>query len=89
MRWRWCSDRELFDRFLDLLEGWSGGRRGESSVLRAQRLRDDCRRFAEILDRAFEMVCKRTELRGVGVDQAIYDEALRQHLTQSTPPPAS
>ncbi|MBS2022231.1 MAG: hypothetical protein JST92_07460 [Deltaproteobacteria bacterium] len=83
------SDRELFDRFLDLLEGWSGGRRGESSMLRAQRLRDDCRRFAEILDRAFETVNKRGELKGVGIDQAVYDDALKRHLTISSPPPAN
>jgi len=36
--------RELFDRFLDLLEGWSG-RPGESTQIRLQRLRDDCQRF--------------------------------------------
>jgi hypothetical protein len=73
------SDRELFDRFLDLLEGWSA-RRGESSLLRAQRLRDDCRRFAEILDRAYEVVGKRVELSRIPVDQVSYDEELARHL---------
>ena len=73
------SDRELFDRFLDLLEGWSA-RRGESSALRAQRLRDDCRRFAEILDRAFEVVGKRGELAKHPIDQPAYAQALARHL---------
>ena len=69
------SDRELFDRFLDLLEGWSS-RRGEPPGPRLQRLRDDCRRFAEILERALEMVGKRAELRKVPIDEIIYREAL-------------
>src|ERR1700686_819436 len=43
------SDRELFDRFLDLLDGWND-RQSEGSAVRIHRLRDDCRRFAEILD---------------------------------------
>ena len=76
------SDRELFDRFLDLLEGWSS-RRGESSSLRAQRLRDDCRRFAEILDRAFEVVCKRAELAKRPIDEPAYRESLARHLEGS------
>jgi hypothetical protein len=76
------SDRELFDRFLDLLEGWSS-KRGESSALRAQRLRDDCRRFAEILDRAFEVVCKRAELAKKPIDAPAYERALAQHLEGS------
>ena len=54
------SDRELFDRFLDLLEGWSG-RRGESTQIRIARLRDDCHRFADILERALDLVSRRTE----------------------------
>ena len=69
------SDRELFDRFLDLLEGWSG-RRGESAAIRLQRLRDDCRRFAEILDRALDLVSRRTELQKIPIDDASYQEAL-------------
>ena len=73
------SDRELFDRFLDLLEGWSG-RRGESTAIRMQRLRDDCRRFAEILDRALELVGKRAELQKVPIDDAMYQEALAKAL---------
>ena len=73
------SDRELFDRFLDLLEGWSG-RRGESTVIRLQRLRDDCRRFAEILDRALEMVGKRAELQKHPIDEATYQQTLAKAL---------
>lgn len=69
------SDRELFDRFLDLLEGWSG-RRGESAAIRLQRLRDDCRRFAEILDRALDLVSRRAELQKIPIDDALYQEAL-------------
>jgi len=69
------SDRELFDRFLDLLEGWSG-RRGESTQIRMQRLRDDCHRFAEILDRALDLVSKRSELQKLPIDEASYREAL-------------
>ena len=69
------SDRELFDRFLDLLEGWSG-RRGESPQIRMQRLRDDCQRFAEILDRALDLVSRRTELQKIPIDEAMYREAL-------------
>jgi hypothetical protein len=69
------SDRELFDRFLDLLEGWSG-RSGETAGLRMQRLRDDCRRFAEILDRALEMVGNRAELQRLPIDEMSYREAL-------------
>ena len=69
------SDRELFDRFLDLLEGWSG-RRGESTQIRMQRLRDDCHRFAEILDRALDLVSKRSELQKIPIDESSYREAL-------------
>lgn len=69
------SDRELFDRFLDLLEGWSG-RRGESTAIRLQRLRDDCQRFAEILERALDLVSRRTELSRIPIDEASYQEAL-------------
>ena len=69
------SDRELFDRFLDLLEGWAN-RRGESAQIRMQRLRDDCQRFAEILDRALDLVSKRSELQKIPIDEAMYREAL-------------
>jgi len=69
------SDRELFDRFLDLLEGWSG-RRGESAQIRLQRLRDDCHRFAEILDRALDLVSRRSELQKIPIDERMYREAL-------------
>lgn len=83
------SDREMFDRFLDLLEGWAGGRRGESSALRAQRLRDDCVRFAEILDRAYETVCRRSELQGAPLDEVVCEAALARLLGSSAPPPVA
>jgi len=73
------SDRELFDRFLDLLEGWSG-ERGESSAVRLQRLRNDCRRFAEILDRALELVGKRQELQRNPIDELSYKQALAEAM---------
>jgi hypothetical protein len=73
------SDRELFDRFLDLLEGWSG-ERGESSAVRLSRLRNDCRRFAEILDRALELVGKRQELQRNPIDELSYKQALAEAL---------
>jgi hypothetical protein len=69
------SDRELFDRFLDLLEGW-WGHSGESTAARIQRLRNDCRRFGEILDRALELVGKRVELQRNPIDQRAYQQAL-------------
>ncbi len=75
------SDRELFDRFLDLLEGWSG-RRGESSTSRMQRLREDCLRFAGILERALEMVGKRAELQRLPIDEPSYRGALAQALEE-------
>jgi hypothetical protein len=73
------SDRELFDRFLDLLEGWSG-QRGESTSVRMQRLRNDCRRFAEILDRALELVGKRQELQRNPIDLMSYRQALAEAM---------
>ncbi len=73
------SDRELFDRFLDLLEGWSS-RRGESTAIRLQRLREDCLRFADILDRAMELVGKRAELQKLPIDEAAYQQALAKAL---------
>ena len=73
------SDRELFDRFLDLLEGWSS-RRGESAAIRMQRLRDDCLRFADILDRAMELVGKRGELQKLPIDTSAYQQTLAKAL---------
>ncbi len=73
------SDRELFDRFLDLLEGWSS-RRGESTALRMQRLRDDCLRFADILDRALDLVGKRGELQKLPIDDPSYQQELAKAL---------
>jgi hypothetical protein len=73
------SDRELFDRFLDLLEGWSS-RRGESTAIRMQRLRDDCLRFADILDRALELVGKRAELQKHPIDTPSYQQELAKAL---------
>ena len=73
------SDRELFDRFLDLLEGWSS-RRGESTAIRMQRLRDDCLRFADVLDRALELVGKRAELQKLPIDETTYRQVLAKAL---------
>jgi hypothetical protein len=73
------SDRELFDRFLDLLDR-SGARPGEERGPRVGKLRDDCRRFADILDRAIENVGKRAELRKVPIDDAAVRDALARHL---------
>jgi hypothetical protein len=73
------SDRELFDRFLDLLEGWSS-RRGESTALRMQRLRDDCLRFADILDRALDLVGKRGELQKLPIEEPAYQQELAKAL---------
>lgn len=73
------SDRELFDRFLDLLEGWSS-RRAETPAIRIQRLHDDCLRFADILDRALDLVGKRAELLKSPIDAQAYQEALAQAL---------
>jgi hypothetical protein len=68
-------DRELFDRFLALLDAW-----GTSDGGRADRLRDDCRRFADILDHAIDNVGKRAELRKVPVDHEAVRTALARHL---------
>jgi hypothetical protein len=73
------SDRELFDRFLDLLDNW-GGSNLEPTPARLQKLRDDCRRFAEILDRALENVNKRAELKKVPLSDAQIREALARRL---------
>jgi hypothetical protein len=72
------SDRELFDRFLDLLDGW--GRSLENTPARLQKLREDCRRFGEILDRALENVNKRAELQKVPLDDAAVQQALASRL---------
>src|SRR5205807_9497336 len=73
------SDRELFDRFLDLLESW-GDRSLENTPARLQKLREDCRRFAEILDRALENVNKRAALQKLPLDDAAVQEALASRL---------
>jgi hypothetical protein len=39
-------------------------------------LHDDCYRFAEILDRALDLVSKRAELQKIPIDEASYREAL-------------
>jgi len=41
-----------------------------------QRLRDDCQRFAEILDRALDLVSKRSELQKIPIEDASYREAI-------------
>jgi hypothetical protein len=73
------SDRELFDRFLDLLESW-GGSALQDTPQRIQKLREDCRRFAEILDRALENVNKRSELQKLPLDEGTVREALARRL---------
>src|SRR6266850_1745687 len=73
------SDRELFDRFLDLLESW-GGSALQDTPQRIQKLREDCRRFAEILDRALENVNKRSELQKLPLDERTIREALARRL---------
>ena len=73
------SDRELFDRFLDLLESW-GGKALENTPQRIQKLREDCRRFGGILDRALENVNKRSELQKIPLDEQAVREALARRL---------
>ncbi len=73
------SDRELFDRFLDLLESW-GGSALQDTPQRIQKLREDCRRFAEILDRALENVNNRSELQKLPLDERTVQEALARRL---------
>jgi len=72
------SDRELFDRFLDLLE--SGVERPENTPQRIHKLREDCRRFGGILDRALENVNKRSELQKIPLDEQAVREALARRL---------
>ena len=67
------SDRELFDRFLDLVQLW-----GDPADL--ARVRDECRRFGDILDRALENVGKRAELKEYPLDQRQVREALARRL---------
>src|SRR5215470_8894009 len=71
------SDRELFDKFLALLESWGSL---ENTPARVQRLREDCRRFGDILDRALDNVNKRAELQKVPLDDQAVREALARRL---------
>ncbi|HYZ89283.1 MAG TPA: hypothetical protein VE620_08330, partial [Myxococcales bacterium] len=73
------SDRELFDRFLDLVQAWGAGS-PESAPERLGRLRDDCRRFGDVLDRALENVGKRAELKDYPLDERRVGEALARRL---------
>jgi hypothetical protein len=73
------SDRELFDRFLDLLDSW-GGSAPENTPQRIHKLREDCRRFGEILDRALDNVNRRSELQKLPLDQGTVREALARRL---------
>jgi hypothetical protein len=73
------SDRELFDRFLDLLHSW-GAKTMENTPERIQKLRDDCRRLGEILDRALENVGKRKELKALPLVESEVREALARRL---------
>jgi len=73
------SDRQLFDRFLELLESWSGSSL-ENTPARIQRLREDCQRFGDVLDRALENVNKRAELQKLPLDEQAVREALARRL---------
>jgi hypothetical protein len=73
------SDRELFDRFLELLDGWTDRQRSGRAD-RLHRLRDDCLRFADILDKALEAVCRRAELSNLPMDERAYGRLLAEHL---------
>src|SRR5262249_53194580 len=73
------SDRQLFDRFLELLESW-GGSSLENTPARVQRIREDCQRFGDILDRALENVNKRAELQKLPLDEQAVREALARRL---------
>jgi hypothetical protein len=76
------SDREAFDRFLELLEAFCerAGGADEARQLRLQKLRDDCRRFSQILEVALQTVDRRAELIGSPPDQASWSQALARHL---------
>src|SRR5439155_10511583 len=74
------SDRELFDRFLDLVRAW-GTDPHENAPDRVQRVREDCRRFAEVLDRALDNVSKRAELKDYPLDEQRIREALARRLS--------
>ena len=74
------SDRKLFDRFLDLVEGWSGRRIEPTQVQVVERLGEDCRRFGDILNRAIEAVSRRVELAAVPADEPAYAELLARHI---------
>ncbi len=76
------SDREAFDRFLVLLEAFCAKAASveEPREVRLQRLRDDCRRFSEILRHALETVDRRAELARAPADQTSYSAALARHL---------
>jgi hypothetical protein len=45
-----------------------------------QRLRDDCLRFADILDRALDLVGKRAELQKHPIDNPAYQQELAKAL---------
>jgi len=75
------SDRELFDRFLDLVQLW-GTDALENTPDRVQRMAEDCRRFSEVLDRMLENVHKRAELKGYPLDERGVREALARRLSR-------
>jgi len=68
------------NRFLDLLESW-GGKALENTPQRIHKLREDCRRFGGILDRALENVNKRSELQKIPLDEQAVREALARRLS--------
>ena len=73
------SDREVFDRLLDLLHSWETNAL-ENTPERVRKLREDCRRFGEILDRALENVGKRKELKAVPLSESDVRAALARRL---------
>jgi hypothetical protein len=76
------SDREAFDRFLELLDAFLA-RASEGAADAAQKLRDDCRRFAEMLRTALQTVDRRAELNTLPADPADAAAALARHLGSS------
>ncbi|HWE23375.1 MAG TPA: hypothetical protein VG496_05485, partial [Myxococcales bacterium] len=74
------SDRELFDRFLEIIQTW-GADALDDTPDRVQRVREDCRRFAEVLERAVENVSKRADLKDRPLDERQVREALARRLS--------
>ena len=77
------SDREAFDRFLDLLDEFVAKAAAGSSESPVPTLGEDCRRFAEILRFALETLDRRADLAGTAADDGTYTAALARHLGRS------